>query len=216
MLLTLGVTALNTKSSKQKDIRAAMQLISQELQYNLSVIRDYEWLYNEEKRVAKRLQETDFSIDELPIDTVETYYRRIVNGMGKPYQLLTDGRDMFTITGLASEIGNDQLVYGLLRTYSDIHAFDEKISIFYHRRAEMLAAYQLGAKHSSHDIGLRENFAKILNDKTIQGWITSVPYALEEDFFDQFAKELELLIAILEKLYGESKGGDKGAARQQQ
>ena len=202
VLLTLWLSDQMSEFSKQKDIRTAMRLISSELQDDLEIIRDYEWLYNEEKRVARRLQETNFSIDEFPIDTVETYYRRIMNGMGKPYLLLIDGWDMFKITGLASDIDNYQLVYGLSRTYSDIHMFDEKISIFYHRRSEMLAAYQLGAKHSSHDIGIRENFARILNDKTIQGWITSVPYALEEDFFDQFAKELESMVAIIEKLYG--------------
>lgn len=201
VLLTLWLTARITESSKQREVRQALQLVTLELQDNLQVIREYEWLYNEEKRVAHRLQKADFSLSAFPIDTVEVYYRRIMNGMGKPYRLLTDGWDMLKITGRASEIDNDQLVYGLSRTYNDIYAFDEKMSIFYRRRGEMLTAYQLGAKHYSHDIGIRENFTEILTDKTIQGWITAVPNAFEKDFFEQFANELELLITILEKTY---------------
>ena len=70
VLLTLWLTAKIADSAKQREVRQAMQLVALELRDNLQVIQDYKWMYNDEKRVAYRLKEHDFSLDGLPADTV--------------------------------------------------------------------------------------------------------------------------------------------------
>lgn len=79
VLLTLWLTAKIADSAKQREVRQAMQLVALELRDNLQVIQDYKWMYNDEKRVAYRLKEHDFSLDGLPADTVAYYTRRIAS-----------------------------------------------------------------------------------------------------------------------------------------
>ena len=83
VLLTLWLTAKIADSAKQREVRQAMQLVALELRDNLQVIQDYKWMYNDEKRVAYRLKEHDFSLDGLPADTVAYYTRRITGSRWK-------------------------------------------------------------------------------------------------------------------------------------
>ena len=86
--------------------------------------------YYDEKRVAYRLKEHDFSLDGLPADTVAYYTRRITGSMGKPYRFLTDALEMFKTTGIASDIADKQIVIDLLRCYNELGAIDKSMNIY--------------------------------------------------------------------------------------
>lgn len=144
VLLTLWLTARITDSARQKEVRQAMQLVVLELRDNLQVIQDYKWMYNDEKRVAYRLKEQDFSLDNLPADTVDYYTRRITGGMGKPYRFLTDALEMFKTTGIASDIADKQIVIDLLHCYNDLGAFDNSMSLYYDQRTKAILPEQGG------------------------------------------------------------------------
>ena len=144
VLLTLWLTARITDSARQKEVRQAMQLVVLELRDNLQVIQDYKWMYNDEKRVAYRLKEQDFSLDNLPADTVDYYTRRITGGMGKPYRFLTDALEMFKTTGIASDIADKQIVIDLLHCYNDLGAFDNSMSLYYDQRTKAILPEQMG------------------------------------------------------------------------
>ena len=130
VLLTLWLTAKIADSAKQREVRQAMQLVVLELRDNLQVIQDYKWMYNDEKRIAYRLKELDFSLDGLPADTVAYYTRRITGGLGKPYRFLTDALEMFKTTDIASDIADKQIVIDLLRCYNELGAFDNTMNIY--------------------------------------------------------------------------------------
>lgn len=144
MLLTLWLTAKIADSAKQREVRQAMQLVALELRDNLQVIQDYKWMYNDEKRVAYRLKEHDFSLDGLPADTVAYYTRRITGSMGKPYRFLTDALEMFKTTGIASDIADKQIVIDLLRCYNELGAFDNSMNIYYDQRMKAILPEQMG------------------------------------------------------------------------
>ena len=202
VLLTLWLTAKIADSSKQKEVRQAMQLVTLELRENLRFIRDYEWLYNQEKRAAQRLREHDFSLAGFPADTVETYWRHITNGMGKPYRFMTDALEMLKTTGIASHIADKQIVIDLLRSYNDIGEFDNSMELYYTQRSKTLVPHQMGENHLSGDnIGLHEEFAGILSEKTVQGWLRAIPRAYDADYFARCAEKVEKMIAELEKRY---------------
>ena len=144
VLLTLWLTAKIADSAKQREVRQAMQLVALELRDNLQVIQDYKWMYNDEKRVAYRLKEHDFSLDGLPADTVAYYTRRITGSMGKPYRFLTDALEMFKTTGIASDIADKQVVIDLLRCYNELGAFDNSMNIYYDQRMKAILPEQMG------------------------------------------------------------------------
>lgn len=201
VLLTLWLTARITDAAKQKEVRQAMQLVTLELHENLQFIREYEWLYNEEKRVALRLREHGFSLDEFPADTVEIYWRRIMNGMGKPYRFQTDALEMLKTTGIAAEISDKQVVIDLLRSYNQIEAFDDSMELFYGQRSKTMVSHQMGETGRPETSDLRERFSQILADKTVQGWLGAIPRAFDADYFTRCAKQIEKMTAELEKRY---------------
>ena len=150
-----------------------------------------------------RLQEHGFTPAGFPADTVEVYWRRITNGMGKPYRFLTDALEMLKTTGIASHIADKQVVIDLLRSYNDIGEFDDTMELYYSQRSKTLVPHQMGENHLPDNIGLDKRFATILADKTVQGWLGAIPRAYDADYFTRRAEKIAKMIAELETRYGE-------------
>lgn len=201
VLLTLWLSSLVTASSKQREVRQAMQLVTLELRDNLEVIRNYKWVYHDEKRVAYRLREQDFSLDGLPADTVGYYTRRITGGMGKPFRFLTDALEMFKTTGIASDIADKQIVIDLLRCYNELGAFDNSMTLYYDQRTQAILPEQMGETLWSADADIGKAFAKMLASKKVQNWLGIIPRAFDTRYFEANEEKLEAMIAELEKRY---------------
>ena len=190
MLLTLWLTAKIADSAKQREVRQAMQLVALELRDNLQVIQDYKWMYNDEKRVAYRLKEHDFSLDGLPADS-----------MGKPYRFLTDALEMFKTTGIASDIADKQIVIDLLRCYNELGAFDNSMNIYYDQRMKAILPEQMGETLWSADTNIDKVFGKMLASKKVRNWLGMIPRAFDSRYFETNEEKLETMIAELEKRY---------------
>lgn len=201
VLLTLWLSSLVTASSKQREVRQAMQLVTLELRDNLEVIRNYKWVYHDERRVAYRLRELGFSLDGLPADTVGYYTRRITGGMGKPFRFLTDALEMFKTTGIASDIADKQIVIDLLRCYNELEAFDNSMTLYYDQRTQAILPEQMGETLWSADANIGKAFAKMLAGKKVQNWLAIIPRAFDTRYFEANEKKLEAMIAELEKRY---------------
>lgn len=201
VLLTLWLTAKIADSAKQREVRQAMQLVALELRDNLQVIQDYKWMYNDEKRVAYRLKEQDFSLDGLPADTVAYYTRRITGSMGKPYRFLTDALEMFKMTGIASDIADKQIVIDLLRCYNELGAFDNSMNIYYDQRMKAILPEQMGETLWSADTNIDKAFGKMLASKKVRNWLGMIPRAFDSRYFETNEEKLETMIAELEKRY---------------
>lgn len=201
VLLTLWLTGRITESSKQREVRQALQLIELELQDNLQVIRDYKWIYNDEKRVAYRLKEQDFALDGLPADTVEYYTRRITGGMGKPYRFLTDALEMFKTTGIASDIADKQIIIDLLHCYNELGAFDNSMNLYYDQRTKAVLPDQLEETLWSADKDIGRAFGKMLATEKVRNWLGMIPRAFDTRYFEANEEKLEAMIAELQRRY---------------
>ena len=201
VLLTLWLTARITDSARQREVRQAMQLVTLELHDNLQVIRNYKWMYNDEKRVAYRLKELDFSLDGLPTDTIRYYTRRITGGMGKPYRFLTDALEMFKTTGIASDIADKQVVIDLLRCYNELSAFDTSMDLYYDQRTKAILPEQMGETLWSANTDIGKAFGKMLANKKVQNWLGMIPRAFDTRYFEANEEKLEEMIVKLERRY---------------
>lgn len=201
VLLTLWLTGRITESSKQREVRQALQLVELELQDNLQVIRDYKWIYNDEKRVAYRLKERDFALEGLPADTVEYYTRRITGGMGKPYRFLTDALEMFKTTGIASDIADKQIIIDLLHCYNELGAFDNSMSLYYDQRTKAILPEQMEETLWSADKDIGRAFGKMLATEKVQNWLGMIPRAFDTRYFEANEEKLEAMIAELQQRY---------------
>lgn len=201
VLLTLWLTTRIASASKQKEVRQTMQLVAIELNENLQTIRNYQWIYNEEKRIAYYLMKHDFTLDSLPADTVAYYTRRITGGMGKPYRFLSDAVEMFKTTGIAAEITDKHIILDILRCYNELEAFDNSMELYYDQRTKAILPEQMGNTQWSADSNISLAFGSMLSNEKIQNWIGLIPRAFNSDYFEENEKKLEQTIAMLEQKY---------------
>lgn len=201
VLLTLWLTGRITESSKQREVRQALQLVELELQDNLQVIRQYERRYCEEKRIAQCLLKSDFSLSAFPPDTVEVYWISITNGMGKPYRFLTDALEMFKTTGIASDIADKQIIIDLLHCYNELAAFDNSMSLYYDLRTKAVLPDQLREPLWSADKDIGRAFGKMLATEKVQNWLGMIPRAFDTRYFEANEEKLEAMIAELQRRY---------------
>lgn len=201
VLLTLWLSSLITAQAKQREVRQAMQLVTLELRNNVQIIHDYEWLYNDEMRVARIMQERKFTLTGLPADTVAFYWRRLTNGMGKPFRFMTDALEMFKTTGIAAEIADKQIVIDLLQTYNVIEAFDNSMELFYNQRSEILNPFMMSHRQPFGNGELEDKFVDLLAAEPMQGWLSVIPHAFNAEFFMHNSQQIEAMIDQLEKRY---------------
>lgn len=200
VLLTLWLTQLASDHSRRNQIRQAMQLLTLELRDNLEIIRNYKQTYNEEKRVAFRLKERNFSLDGLPADTVGHYVRQITGGMGKPYRFRNDALEMFKTTGIASGIADKRIVIDLLRCYTEIETFDNFMTLYYDQRRTAVLPERTGDLWTA-DSDVYEVFGKMLAGKELQSWLGMIPRAFNTRYFEKREEALEAMISEMERRY---------------
>lgn len=121
-------------SSKQKEVRQAVQLITHELEDNLQIIRRYEERYNEEK--TGRPASAGRAVFN---DGASRRYNTALFADGsqrsqKPFEFSTDALEMFKTSGIAPHIADKELVTELLRCYKSLESFDKTLGAYYDER----------------------------------------------------------------------------------
>lgn len=211
VLLTLWLTTKISDSSKQREVRQAMQLISLELRDNVRIIRNYGTIYREEARIAGQIMEKEFRADAFPVDTASYFAQRITGGIHRPYRFSTDALEMLKTSGLTAHIADKQQVLDLLSCYNRIELFDSTIALYFDLRKDALLDYDnrhpqvTNVRTPDHITRL---FGLTIADERIRHWICSIPRAFDDRFFSINTERIEATIARLEARYGvASEGG---------
>ncbi|WP_295940864.1 hypothetical protein [uncultured Alistipes sp.] len=203
VLLTLWLTGKITESAKQKEVRQAVMLVTQELKDNLQVLKQYKQRYRNEKRIATRLIDASFRTDCFPKDTVLSYLP-ICSEIGRPSRFQTDALEMFKTSGIASDIADKQQIIDLLRCYNTIAELDRGVELYYDQRKDILGPiFMQPEAHISP--GDDEYHAKIFNlaiaNKNMQNWIYMLPKFYNDTYFEYYEDILVATISKLEAAY---------------
>lgn len=220
VLLTLWLTTKIADSSKQREVRQAMQLVALELRDNVRIIRSYENIYREEARIARRIMEQGFSSAAFSVDTANYYSQRITGGLHRPFRFSTDALEMLKTSGLTAHIADKQQVIDLLRCYNRVESFDSTIALYFDLRKEALLDYDKRHPQVITDRtpeAIARLFGLTIADERVRSWISSVPRSFDERFFASGEEQIEATIAELERRYGAaSESGHEGPSGQQQ
>lgn len=205
VLLTLWLTAKIADSSKQREVRQAMQLVALELRDHVRTIRNYEIIYREEARIAHRIMESGFSAAAFPVDTANYYSQRITGGLHRPFWFSTNALEMLKTSGLTAHIADKQQVIDLLRCYNRIESFDSSIALYFDLRKEALLDYDKRHAQAILDRSpdsIARQFDRTIADRSIRTWISSIPRSFDEQFFQDTEQQIEATITALESCYG--------------
>ena len=109
-----------TEHSRQKEVRAAMQLVAEELEYNRKELRNIKHLLDIDRNMSSLLIEHKMDISGIPADTLSKYDKLFNNMSELSYK--TDALDVLKGSSLMQYISDKRLLQDVLLMIEDAEA----------------------------------------------------------------------------------------------
>lgn len=104
-----------TENARQKEVRATMQLITEELEYNKQELRNIKHLLDIDIHMSLLLKEHDMDVSKIPTDTLWKY-GKLFNNMDE-FSYRTDALDVLKGSSLMQYIPDKRMLQDVLQTY---------------------------------------------------------------------------------------------------
>ena len=118
-----------TEYSRQKEVRAAMQLVAEELEYNRKELRNIKHLLDIDRNMSSLLIKHKMDISGIPRDTL-TKYDKLFNNMNE-LSYRTDALDVLKGSSLMQYISDKRLLQDVLQIYFELGKRKKDIGDYY-------------------------------------------------------------------------------------
>ena len=166
-----------TENARQKEVRATMQLVTEELEYNRQELRNIKHLLDIDIHMSLLLREHDMDVSKIPTDTLWKY-GKLFNNMDE-FSYRTDALDVLKGSSLMQYIPDKRMLQDVLQTY-----------------------FELGRKQ--RDVGddsLRDQALFLVQYKKFINYVNMVPGFLYWHEFDELDERLAKQIQVLKAKY---------------
>ena len=116
-----------TENARQKEVRATMQLITEELEYNKQELRNIKHLLDIDIHMSLLLKEHDMDVSKIPTDTLWKY-GKLFNNMDE-FSYRTDALDVLKGSSLMQYIPDKRMLQDVLQTYFELGQETEGMSV---------------------------------------------------------------------------------------
>ena len=107
-----------TENARQKEVRATMQLVTEELEYNRQELRNIKHLLDIDIHMSLLLREHDMDVSKIPTDTLWKY-GKFFNNMDE-FSYRTDALDVLKGSSLMQYIPDKRMLQDVLQTYFEL------------------------------------------------------------------------------------------------
>ncbi|WP_300700848.1 hypothetical protein [Bacteroides sp.] len=191
-----------TENARQKEVRATMQLVAEELAYNRQELRNIKHLLDIDIHMSQLLNSHDMNVSEILVDTL-TKYGKLFNSMdGFSYR--TDALDVLKGSSLMQYIPDKRMLQDVLQTYFELGRKQKDISDYYTTKTDVLmdAAISRDLTYTfDDDNSLRDQALFLMQHKKFINYVIMVPSFLDWDEFDELDEMLDKQIQVLEAKY---------------
>ena len=125
-----------TEYSRQKEVRAAMQLVAEELEYNRKELRNIKHLLDIDRNMSSLLIKHKMDISGIPRDTL-TKYDKLFNNMNE-LSYRTDALDVLKGSSLMQYISDKRLLQDVLQIYFELGKRKKDIGDYYAAKTDVL------------------------------------------------------------------------------
>lgn len=172
IIVTFWGSDLITERGRQKEVRATIQLVAEELQHNREELREIKNLLDIDIHMSRLLIEHQMDISEIHQDTI-WHYGKFFNNMAS-FNYSTDALDVLKGSSLMQYIPDKRLLQDVLQSYYRLGKIQKDINDYYSMKSDVLMAYSLSAKKTD-----------VL--KAERTFVSEVSSMMENDGFVNFA-----------------------------
>ena len=191
-----------TEYSRQKEVRAAMQLVAEELEYNRKELRNIKHLLDIDRNMSSLLIKHKMDISGIPRDTL-TKYDKLFNNMNE-LSYRTDALDVLKGSSLMQYISDKRLLQDVLQIYFELGKRKKDIGDYYAAKTDVLMGLAMSKNIKfaleTNDSLLDQVSFLISNDEFVN-FVIMVPGFLYWNEFDELDEMLDKQIQTLKAKY---------------
>lgn len=191
-----------TENARQKEVRATMQLVAEELEYNKQGLRNIRHLLDIDIHMSLLLREYDMDVSRIPTDTLWKY-GELFNNMDE-FSYRTDALDVLKGSSLMQYIPDKRMLQDVLQTYFELGRKKKDVSDYYAAKKDVLMslAFSAGRKDVlSDDRTFKDEVSYLLKHDKFINFVIMVPGFLDWHEFDELDEMLDKQILVLRDKY---------------
>lgn len=205
IIVTFWGSDLISENARQKEVRATMQLVAEELHYNLESLKGIRALMDKDIRMSSLLIEHSLLPSAIPIDTLDKYKTFFSNLSGFNYR--SDALEVLKGSSLMQHIPDKRTLQNILQIYYRLGQKQININNYYSLKSDVLYGITLSKSKEEviqtlkPDRDLYKYISYQMNQPSFCSYVTSVPGFLDWEDLDELEKDLDKQIRTLEENY---------------
>ena len=191
-----------TEHTRQKEVRAVMQLVAEELEHNREELHDIRRLLNIDIHMSSLLLERKMDISEIPMDTLWKY-DKLFNNIAE-FFYRTDALDVLKGSSLMQYIPDKRLLQDVLQAYFELERRRKDVSDYYVAKTNVIMGTAMSQKTEDvlrSDRNYRDEVLFLLGHNNFNNFVIMVPGFLNWDDFDKLDELLDRQIQTLKAKY---------------
>lgn len=191
-----------TEHSRQKEVRATMQLVAEELEYNRKELREVKRLLDIDVHMSIVLSKHKMDISDIPSDTI-LKYDKLFNNMSE-FSYKTDALDVLKGSSLMQYISDKRMLQDLLQAYFILERRKKDVTDYYAAKTDVIMSLAMSKDMRfalKSDNSFRDQVSFLLSHDRFVNFVIMVPGFLYWDEFDALDEMLSEQIEVLKDKY---------------
>ena len=191
-----------TENARQKEVRATMQLITEELEYNKQELRNIKHLLDIDIHMSLLLKEHDMDVSKIPTDTLWKY-GKLFNNMDE-FSYRTDALDVLKGSSLMQYIPDKRMLQDVLQTYFELGRKQKDVSDYYAAKTDVIMKLAMSRNFKfalKTNNNLLDQISFLISNDQFVNFVIMVPGFLYWEEFDELDEMLDKQIQTLKAKY---------------
>ena len=191
-----------TENARQKEVRATMQLVADELEYNKQELHRVRSLLDIDIHMSRLLMEHDMNISEISVDTLWKY-GKLFNNMDE-FSNRNDALDVLKGSSLMQYIPDKRMLQDVLQAYYELGKKKKDVGDYYAVKTDVLMGLALSAGRKDvlgNNRTFKDEVAYLLKHDNFINFVIMVPGFLYWNEFDELDEMLDKQIQVLRAKY---------------
>ena len=202
IIVTFWGSDLISENTRQKEVRATMQLVAEELEYNKQELHRVRSLLDIDIHMSRLLMEHDMNISEISVDTLWKY-GKLFNNMDE-FSNRNDALDVLKGSSLMQYIPDKRMLQDVLQVYYELGKKKKDVGDYYAVKTDVLMGLALSAGRKDvlgNNRTFKDEVAYLLKHDNFINFVIMVPGFLYWHEFDELDERLAKQIQVLKAKY---------------
>lgn len=191
-----------SERARQREVRATMQLVAEELEHNRQELRNIQQLLNVDIHMSNVLMEHKMDISEIPMDTLYKY-DKLFNNMNDFYYR-TDALDVLKGSSLMQYIPDKRLLQDVMQIYFELGRKQKDVRDYYTTKTDVLMGLVMTSRRKDvldSNRTFRDEISFLLKHDKFVNFVIMAPGFLYWEEFAALDEKLAHQIQVLKDKY---------------